>query len=61
MSEKAEHLFDKRTSERNLAGGRITRREYESYMGHLPDAQSKSELLFEDESKVKEESEPTDE
>lgn len=49
MSEKSEHLFDNRTVERNLVGGRITKREYESFMGHLPDAKEKSEPLFRDE------------
>ena len=50
MSEKADHLFDKRTVERNLNNGRINRREFESYMGHLPDAKDKSQPLFAEES-----------
>jgi len=54
MSEKPEHLFDSRTVERNLKNGRITRREYESFMGHLPDTASKSEPLFVDEPEAEE-------
>ena len=61
MSEKAEHLYDKRTVERNLAGGRITKREYDSFMGHLPDAQTKSELLFDEEVEGSEPAKPTEE
>ncbi len=49
MSDKPEILFDRRTAERNLATGRITRREYDSFLSHLADAKDKSQPLFPDE------------
>ena len=61
MSEKPDHLFDKRTVTRNLNSGRITKREYDSYMGHLPDAEDKSELLFEEEPEAEESDEQSEE
>ncbi len=49
MSEKQEILFDKRTMDRNLASGRITRREYDSHLNHIEDGKNKSEPLFPEE------------
>lgn len=46
MPSNVDTLFDKRTVERNLRAGRITRREYEEYLAGLGDATPKSQPLF---------------
>lgn len=42
---KQDSLFDRRTVERNIRAGRITRKDYDQYLASLDNVQSKSASL----------------
>ena len=61
MATKPESFFDIRTVERNMARGKLTKKEYLAYLKNLPDAADKGvPMLWDDEEQPVEASE-TDE
>jgi hypothetical protein len=45
MSDRSDHVFDKRIVERNIKKGLITRKQYEERLAALPDVEGNAEYV----------------
>lgn len=61
MAIKPESYFDIRTVDRNMARGKLTKKEYLAYLRNLPDAADKGVPMLWDEEEPQEAASETDE
>ncbi len=54
MATKPDSYFDVRTVERNIARGKLTKKEYEAYLKNLPDVEDKGVPMLWDEEEAEE-------